>query len=86
MAITLDDLKARAIDYLLASIVDGELILEPFCSCGSCLDEDYQCARCAKVCDCKFVVCSDPQALSTVEKLIAGSPSFRNFKASLLAT
>ena len=35
MAITLDDLRLRAIDYLLASTEDGQLVLEPFCSCGS---------------------------------------------------
>jgi hypothetical protein len=85
MAIILDDLRAREIDYLFASIEEGELVLEPFCSCGSALDENYHCAKCGKVCDCKFVACSGPQALGIVEKLIAGNPRFRNFKASLLA-
>jgi hypothetical protein len=85
MPITLDDLKARGIDYLLACVEEGELVLEPFCSCGSALDENYHCARCGKVCDCKFLACSGPQALGIVEKLVAGSPKFRNFKASLLA-
>jgi len=84
MAITLDDLKLRSIDYLLASTDDGQLVLEPFCSCGSALDEDYHCAQCGKVCDCKFVACSSTQALGIVEKLISGSPGFRNFEASLL--
>ncbi|MFZ0929434.1 MAG: hypothetical protein WAN11_12580 [Syntrophobacteraceae bacterium] len=84
MAITLDDLRLRAIDYLLASTEDGQLVLEPFCSCGSALDEDYHCARCGKVCDCKFVACSGAQALGIVEKLISGSPGFRDFEASLL--
>jgi hypothetical protein len=85
MAITLDDLKKRSIDYLLASIVEGELVLEPFCSCGSSLDENYHCEKCEKVCDCRFVACSGATALGKVEKLIAGNPGFRNFKASLLA-
>ena len=85
MAITLDDLRAREIDYLFASIEEGELVLEPFCSCGTALDENYHCAKCGKVCDCKFVACSGPQALGIVEKLIAGNPRFRNFNASLLA-
>ncbi len=84
MAITPDDLKLRAIDYLLASTEDGHLVLEPFCSCGSALDEDYQCAQCGKICDCKFVACTGVQALGIVEKLISGSPGFRNFEASLL--
>jgi hypothetical protein len=84
MAITLDDLKSRAIDYLLASIEDGQLVLEPFCSCGSPLDEDYHCELCGKVCECKFVACSGAQALGVVGKLISGSPGFRDFEASLL--
>jgi hypothetical protein len=84
MAITLDDLRLRAIDYLLASTEDGQLVLEPFCSCGSALDEDYRCSLCGKVCDCKFVACSGAQALWVVEKLISGSPGFRGFEASLL--
>ncbi len=84
MPITTDDLKSRAIDYLLASTQDGELILEPFCSCGHSLDEDYHCAQCGKVCDCRFVACSGAQALGIVEKLISGNPGFRNFEAALL--
>ncbi len=84
MAITLDDLKVRAIDYLLASIHEGQLTIEPFCSCGTALDENYYCEQCGKVCDCRFVACSGPQALGIVEKLVAGNPNFRNFKASLL--
>ncbi len=84
MAITLDDLKARGIDYLLASTEDGQLLLEPFCSCGSALDEYYHCAECGKVCECQFVACSGPQELDIVQKLIHGNPSFRNFEASLI--
>ena len=84
MAITPDDLKSRAVDYLLASTAEGHLVLEPFCACGSALDEDYHCNRCGKVCDCKFVACSDIRALGMVERLISGSPAFRGFEASLL--
>lgn len=84
MAITRDDLKSREIDYLIASIQGGELVLEPFCSCGSALDENYHCEQCGKICDCKLVACSDPRALGMVEKMIAGNPRFRNFQATLL--
>jgi hypothetical protein len=84
MAITLDDLRLRTIDHLLASTEDGQLVLEPFCPCGSALDEDYHCAQCRKVCDCKFLACSGAQALGIVEKLISGSPRFWDFEASLL--
>ncbi len=84
MPITTDDLRSRAIDYLLASTENGELILEPFCSCGSSLDENYHCEKCGRVCECKFVACSGAQALGIVEKLISGNPGFRNFEAALL--
>jgi len=84
MPIILNDLKTREIDYLLASVKGGELVLEPFCSCGAALDENYHCHRCGKVCECNFVACADPRALGVVEKLIAGNPRFRNYKASLL--
>ncbi|SPF48175.1 conserved hypothetical protein [Syntrophobacter sp. SbD1] len=84
MPITLDGLKLRAVDYLLASMEDGQLVFEPFCSCGSTLDQDYHCAQCGKVCDCKFVACSGAQTLGIVEKLISGNPGFRGFEALLL--
>ena len=84
MPITIDTLKSRGIDYMVASIEDGQLVLEPFCSCGTILDEHYHCPECSKVCDCKFVACSDPQAMAIVEKLIAGNPGFRDFEASLI--
>ena len=84
MAISLHDLELRVIDYLLASVEDGQLVLEPFCSCGSALDEDYHCSRCGKACECKFVACSNAQALGIVEKLISGNPGFRGFETALL--
>jgi len=85
MPITLDELKSRGIDYLLASIEEGELVMEPFCACGAMLDETYQCPECSRRCDCKFVACSGPRAMAIVEKLIAGNPTFRHFEASLIA-
>ncbi len=84
MAINMEELKARGIDYLLASMEDGQLVMEPFCSCGNALDENYHCPQCNKVCECKFVACSGAEALAIVEKLIAGNPHFRGFEASLL--
>ena len=86
MPITLDVLKSRGIDYLLATVEDGELVMEPFCSCGNILDENYHCPQCNKVCDCKFIACSGADALSIVEKLVSGNPNFRNFSASLIMT
>ncbi|MFZ2448447.1 MAG: hypothetical protein WAW37_18970 [Syntrophobacteraceae bacterium] len=84
MPITLDTLKSRGVDYLLASMEDGQLVLEPFCSCGNALDENYHCPQCQKVCECKFVACSGVQSMALVEKLLAGNPRFRGFEASLL--
>jgi hypothetical protein len=84
MAITIAELKSRGIDYIVASIEDGQLVLEPFCSCGTVLDENYHCPECQKVCDCTVVACSDAQALGIVEKLVAGNPGFRNLEAALI--
>jgi hypothetical protein len=84
MAISLDELKSRGIDYMLASIEDGQLVMEPTCSCGTFLGEDFHCPECSRDCECKFVACTGPQALAIVEKLISGNPNFRNFQASLI--
>ena len=84
MAVSIDALKEEQQDYYVAKWENNELVVEPFCHCGSSLDEDFFCRECNRECDCTFFVCSDPQAFSVVEKLISGSPSFRNFKASLL--
>ena len=84
MAISLDILKSKGIDYLLASIEDGQLVLEPTCSCGTPLEEDYHCPECDRDCKCKFVACTSPQALAIVDKLISGNPNFRNFDAALI--
>lgn len=85
MPIELDTLKSRGIDYLLASIEEGQLVMEPFCSCGTMLDENYRCPECERTCECRFVACSGPQALAIVERLISGSPDFRNFEVALIA-
>ncbi len=84
MAPSMDSLKTLHQDYLLARWENNELAMQPFCSCGSILGEDYFCSKCNRECDCTFIMCEDPQALSVVQKLIQGNPSFRNYKASLL--
>ncbi len=83
--ITLDELKGRKRDYFLARGVNGELAMEPFCYCGSVLEEDYYCKECDHKCMCTFIVCSDPQALAMVESLVQGSSDFRKFEFSALA-
>lgn len=84
MPITMEALKTRAVDYLLASIEDGQLVMEPFCSCGTMLDENYQCPECNRTCSCRFVACEDPRALAIVEKLLSGNPVFRDYEATLI--
>jgi hypothetical protein len=84
MPVTIEQLKSKKIDYLLASWEEGQLVMEPFCSCGSLLEEDYRCPGCNRTCDCKFVACSSAQALTVVEKLIAGNPNFRNFESAMI--
>jgi hypothetical protein len=84
MPVSRQKLKDLQQDYFLASWEDGELIMEPFCSCGSSLGEDNFCQKCNRECKCDFIACSDPQALSVAEKLIAGNPNFKDFNTSLL--
>jgi len=84
MAVTREDLRTRQQDYLLAAWENGELTMAPFCSCGNELEEDYSCGNCDRECDCTFIACNSPEALALVEKLIAGNPNFKNFRASLL--
>lgn len=84
MAVTRKDLEERRQDYLLAGWENGELVMVPFCACGSELEDDYFCGVCHRECDCTFIACSSPEALALVEKLIAGNPNFRNYRASLL--
>lgn len=84
MPIKIEDLKANNQDYLLVRWEEGQLVMEPACACGNFLDDDYNCKVCGRQCDCTFMACQDPQALSVAEKLIQGNPTFRNFKASLI--
>lgn len=84
MATTLSELQARRQDYMLAHWENNELVMEPSCSCGNVLEENYFCGKCNRECECTFIACSDPQALAVVEKLIAGNPNFKNYTAALL--
>ena len=82
--ITIDKLKSRGQDYLLAHWEGEELVMEPFCSCGALLEEDYHCSRCNRDCMCTFIACNDSQSFSIVQKLIFGNPNFREFTASMV--
>lgn len=84
MPVTFETLKTNQQDYLLAYREAGELVMEPYCHCGNALEEDFHCNRCARSCDCTFIACRGPDALSVVEKLIHSNPNFRNYQAALL--
>ena len=84
MPVTFDQLKARQQDYLVARMEEDQLVMEPFCACGTALDEDYHCPVCQRECDCHFIACADPQAMAIVEKLVQGNPNFKNYLVSLL--
>jgi hypothetical protein len=62
---------------------NGELIMEPYCSCGNPLDEMFRCDRCQQHCHPTEILCEDTLTLRTVEKYIRTSPKLRNFRAML---
>ncbi len=84
MGTTPEALSRRQQDYFVAQWVDGQLEMEPYCHCGTQLDEHYYCETCQRQCECSFVLCRDAQTLQVVQKFIQGNPSFQNFSADLL--
>ena len=66
-----------------ACLEDGQLVMEPYCSCGNPLDETYLCDKCDKRCQCTDILCEDQATLNIVEKYIRTSPKFSGFKAML---
>ncbi len=66
-----------------ASLEDGQLVMEPYCSCGNLLDEYYLCDKCKRHCRCTDILCEDQATLNLVEKYIRTSPRLRNFNATL---
>jgi hypothetical protein len=84
MPMTEEEIRSAQRDYFVASWEENELVMEPHCLCGNDLEEDYYCKKCNRKCDITFIACKDPQALSVVEKLLQGNPSFKKFEATLL--
>ena len=66
-----------------AYLEDGQLAMEPTCSCGNLLDEYYLCDKCKRHCRCTDILCEDQATLNLVEKYIRTSPRLRNLKAML---
>ena len=83
MSDTSKDSDSAALGAYYAYLEDGQLVMEPYCSCGTPLDENYNCEKCDKHCKCTDILCEDQATLTLVEKYMRTSPKFRNFKAIL---
>jgi hypothetical protein len=70
-------------DYFRAIIEADELVMEPHCSCGTHLEEEYFCEKCQKQCTCTEIRCVDEETLEYINKLLHNNASFRNFTAVL---
>ena len=77
------DTDSAGLAAYYARLEDGQLVMEPYCSCGNPLDEDYHCDQCDQRCRCTDIMCEDQATLNLVEKYIHTSPKFRNFNAML---
>jgi hypothetical protein len=75
----------RKRDYFLARSGDGnELLMEPYCWCGSALEQDYACPECNHQCRVTIIACADPGALSIAQELVRTNVDFRNFEVAML--
>ena len=83
-AVTRALLRERGIDYFVAALGAEGLEMEPHCSCGEAVDEEYFCEACNRTTRPTFVACLSGAALSEVERLVRGNPHFRNFGCSML--
>ncbi len=71
------------LDTYYAYLEDGELVLEPYCSCGNPLDDMYYCDVCQRHRHPTDVLCEDESTLKMVERYIRTSSKFSRFKAML---
>ncbi len=83
MVDTTKDTSSPELGAFYAYLEEGELVMEPYCSCGSLLDEYYFCDKCKRQCRCTDILCEDQATLNLVEKYIRTSPRLRNFNAML---
>ena len=77
------DTDSTGLAAFYAYMEDGQLVMEPYCSCGNPLDENYHCDKCDKHCRCTDILCEDQATLNLVEKYIRTSPKLRNYNAML---
>ncbi|HVO83113.1 MAG TPA: hypothetical protein VMU60_01690 [Syntrophobacteria bacterium] len=66
-----------------AHLEDGELVLEPYCSCGNQLDETYFCDTCKRHSHPADILCEDQATLTIVDRYIRTSSKFHKFRAML---
>jgi hypothetical protein len=83
MSDTSKDPNSVELGVYYAHLEDGQLVMEPYCSCGNALDEGYNCEKCKKHCQCSDILCEDQATLNLVEKYMRTSPKFRHFNAML---
>jgi hypothetical protein len=83
MSETSKDKNFAALGAFYARLEDGQLVMEPYCSCGNLLDESYHCDKCDQHCQCPDILCEDQATLNLVEKYVRTSPKFRNFNVML---
>jgi len=79
----MEEKRPGARDHFRASIEGEELIMEPFCACGTYLNEEYFCEQCKKQCTCTEIRCADEKTLDLVNSLLQNNASFHNFTAVL---
>jgi hypothetical protein len=85
MVVTRTKLRDLKRDYFLArSGGGGELLMEPFCWCGSALEQDYFCTECDHKCRVTLIACADPRALSIAQALVRTNADFHNCEAATL--
>lgn len=70
-------------DYFVASFVNGTLEVEPYCRCGTQLDEEYVCSACGRHCLPTVFRCTNQATLDYVKKTVLAHPRFKRFKAVL---
>jgi hypothetical protein len=85
MVVTRIKLRDLRRDYFVArSGGNRELLMEPFCWCGSALEQDYFCTECDHQCRVTLIACADPGALSIAQTLVRTNAEFAKFEAATL--
>ena len=76
----MEESKETKKDFFYGTLEEEELVMEPHCSCGNYLLEEYFCEKCQRQCLCTEIRCKDKATLDYVNRFIKNNESFRNFK------